>query len=99
MAAATAKRLRFVKQHSLADIIGGPQPKTRIWQVRNSAARIGLGYIRWFGAWRQYAFDPEDSLSFEKTCLRTIADFCERKTREHYAAHKRQRTNTRSGTI
>lgn len=91
---ATKKRLRFVKQTSLADIIGGPQRKTRVWQVRNTAARVGLGYIRWFGAWRQYAFDPDDGLSFEKTCLRTIAEFCESKTRAHYADAKKRRLST-----
>lgn len=86
----TEKRLRFIKQHSLADIIGGPQPKTRVWEVRNTAARVGLGYVRWFGRWRQYSFNPEAELVFEKTCLRAIADFCERKTREHYASKKRR---------
>lgn len=88
---AKPKRLRFVKKHSLADVIGGPQPKTRVWEVRNTAARIRLGYVRWFRAWRQYAFDPDDGLSFEKTCLLAIADFCETRTRKHYADIKKRK--------
>lgn len=76
------KRLRFVRATQLGDIIG-PEPKTKIWKVRNIESRVALGKIRWFGRWRQYAFFPEEDLVFEKTCLRTIADFCERNTRRH----------------
>ena len=78
------KRLRFVKQTQLADIVDRQPPKTKIWMVRNMEARLSLGKVRWFGRWRQYAFFPEPELVFEKTCLRTIADFCERNTRSHY---------------
>ena len=42
-----------------------------------------LGTIGWFGRWRCYSFDPWPGTTFEKTCLRDIADFCERLTREH----------------
>lgn len=83
-----AKRLRFIRAVQLADIIG-PVPKTRIWRVRNMQSRIDLGRIRWFGRWRQYSFFPDDELVFEKTCLRTIADFCERATKRHYAHAKK----------
>lgn len=44
-----------------------------------------LGTISWFGRWRTYAFDPWPGTTFEKTCLRDIADFCERLTKEHNA--------------
>jgi len=72
------KRLRFVKATQLGDIVG-PVPKTKIWTVRNTQTRISLGE----GRWRQYSFLPNADLVFERTCLRTIADFCERQTQSH----------------
>lgn len=86
------KRLRFVRAVQLGDIIG-PPPKTKVWKVRNTEARVTLGRIRWFGRWRQYAFFPDLDLVFEKMCLRTIADFCERNTRGHYAAKRKGRSS------
>lgn len=80
-----SKRLKFIKRVQLADIVDREPPKTKVWTVRNMEARVNLGAIRWLGRWRQYAFFPESELVFEKTCLKTIADFCERNTRNHYA--------------
>lgn len=84
------KRLRFIKAVQLADIVG-PPPKTKIWTVRNTVARVNLGDVRWFGRWRQYAFFPGAELVFEKTCMRTIADFCERATRTHIRRARSER--------
>lgn len=81
------KRLRFIREVLLADIVG-PPPRTRVWRVRNVQAKVDLGMIRWLGRWRQYSFHPDAELVFEKTCLRTIADFCERQTRSHYKARR-----------
>lgn len=41
-----------------------------------------LGEVKWFGRWRKYAFFPERDCVFEQDCLRVIAEFCERHTRE-----------------
>jgi hypothetical protein len=53
--------------------------KTRRWIVKTRAG-VSLGEIRWFTAWRQYAFFPADSTVFERGCLRDIATFCEEYT-------------------
>jgi hypothetical protein len=55
--------------------------KTKIWDVATIEDQEDLlGEIRWFGSWRCYAFYPYDKTVFEKTCLRDIANFCEKQT-------------------
>lgn len=86
------KRLRFYRATRLTDILDRPKPlRTKIWEVRNVDLGIYLGRVSWFGRWRQYCFDPFSGLTFEKTCLRTIAEFCERNTRRHYANLRKSR--------
>lgn len=86
------KRLRFYRLTRLSDILLRPNPgRTKVWCVRNIENGVNLGKIMWFGAWRQYAFDANSGLTFEKTCLRAIADFCERHTKLHYATLRQKR--------
>ena len=54
--------------------------KTFIWNVESN---VKIGVIKWHGAWRAYALYPDSNTLFEKTCLRTIADFCESATKKH----------------
>jgi len=68
-----------------------PKPKTLVWYVVNRYEDSHLGRIKWFGRWRKYSFFPKPECVFEEVCLREIADFCERKTREHREANKAQR--------
>lgn len=83
---AVIKRLKFTRLTRLSDIVEQPNKlRTKVWRVRNIQNKVDLGKIRWFGAWRQYSFEPDSDLVFEKTCLQTIADFCERNTRRHYS--------------
>lgn len=59
--------------------------KTRIWTVDVAdpdIITISLGEVKWFGRWRKYAFFPKAETVFEQCCLREIAEFCERQTRE-----------------
>lgn len=61
-----------------------PDLKTKFWRVQPIGdPDLMLGYVKWFGRWRRYAFFPAPSCVFEKDCLRALADFCELKTREH----------------
>lgn len=83
---AVIKHLKFTRLTRLSDIVERPNNlRTKVWRVRNIQNKVDLGKVRWFGAWRQYSFEPGADLVFEKTCLRTIADFCERHTSRHYA--------------
>lgn len=61
--------------------------KTRIWRVvGRGQGRPPLGWVRWFGRWRQYVFFPDSETVYNPGCARDIADFCENATREHRAS-------------
>jgi hypothetical protein len=50
-----------------------PKPrKTEIWLVANADNGAPLGYIKWYGAWRQYCFFPISNCVFHKGCLEAI---------------------------
>jgi hypothetical protein len=40
--------------------------------VRNKKSGGTLGYIEWYGPWRQYCFFPEGDTVFNRTCLDEI---------------------------
>jgi len=60
--------------------------KTDIWRVAEKDATDqtpDLGEVKWYGAWRKFAFFPFVNTLFEQDCLRDIANFCETETRKH----------------
>ncbi len=64
---------------------------TEIWEVRTADRKQLLGEVRWFGHWRRYALFPTSGPGFDATCLRDLADFCERQTQEHRVAARARR--------
>lgn len=61
-----------------------PGKKTKMWQVRSTnSGGMFVGRIQWWGAWRKYVLLPFDGTVYDWGCMRMIAEFCERKTREH----------------
>lgn len=48
-----------------------------------------LGEIKWFGRWRQYAFFPEGSTVWNKTCLDDVQNCIEllKKRRDELLSH------------
>lgn len=60
------KYLRFVDW-------GNPGKRTKHISVENPKSQAGLGSIRWYGPWRQYAFEPYMSTVYDNECLRDIA--------------------------
>ena len=60
-----------------------PLTKTSVWRVHSKEDPIALGIIKWFARWRKYCFFPITDTVYEQVCLREIADFIERKTKEH----------------
>ncbi len=64
---------------------------TEIWEVRTADHSQLLGEVRWFARWRRYVLFPTPGTVFEPTCLRDIANFCERETQEHVEACRRKR--------
>lgn len=60
-----------------------PNKKTKVWDVWPKDAHERIGIIKWFGRWRKYCFFPELNTVYEEDCLRDIAEFIERVTKEH----------------
>lgn len=52
-----------------------PTAKTKIYEVTTKDDSQILGYIKWFGRWRKYAFYPESNTLYEQDCLRDIANY------------------------
>lgn len=46
--------------------------KTKVVGVWSRKSSNRLGLIKWYGAWRQYAFFPEDNTIFNVECLNDI---------------------------
>ncbi len=51
------------------------KPKTTVWQVKNNQSGFLLGVISWYGAWRQYIYEPISGTLFNNGCLDTISKF------------------------
>ena len=51
------------------------KPKTSVYAVRNISSQLIIGWIKWYGAWRQYCFFPEENTIFSKGCLQEIIEF------------------------
>lgn len=69
---------------SYVDIIyDGPSAsgKSKLFTVV-TADGTPLGTVKWYGAWRCYAFFPKADTLYEKRCLRDIANFCEKESHE-----------------
>jgi hypothetical protein len=58
--------------------------RTLVWRVTTLGGGH-LGFVEWYSPWRCYAFHPAAETLFEKTCLRDMADFCEKATADHMA--------------
>lgn len=51
------------------------KPKTSVYHVRAMEGNHYLGEIKWYSAWRTYAFLPEEKTVFEPVCLGELAGF------------------------
>lgn len=53
------------------------KPKTSVWSCRNNRSNVELGYVKWYGPWRQYCFMPNaaELTVFNVACLQDIQDF------------------------
>lgn len=70
-----AFELYFVKARKENSPASG---KTFVWTLRkDSGMRLGelLGVVKWHGAWRQYAFFPEDHSFWSECCLVFVSEF------------------------
>ena len=56
--------------------------KTQCWIVVNKTYGTNLGLLSWYGAWRQYTFQPSVKTEFNNTCLDSIIGFLNRLNKE-----------------
>lgn len=49
--------------------------KTDTYHVVSKSTQYSLGYIRWYGSWRQYCFYPANETVFDRKCLQDIIIF------------------------
>ena len=66
----------------LEDLLAWHITGTEIFEISTADRTQLLGQVRWFPRWRKYSFFPRPDRVFESSCLRDIADFCERETLE-----------------
>lgn len=52
-----------------------PDMKTKVWAVRSKRHGNVLGFIRWYGAWRQYTFWPSEGTIWNPQCMADIQTF------------------------
>ena len=46
--------------------------KTAIFEIISKSSGSGLGLIKWYGAWRQYTFQPYEGTIWNHECLECI---------------------------
>lgn len=51
--------------------------KTHVWEVLSKEHGFGLGLIKYYPAWRQYAFFPYEGNVFNPTCMNDLIRFIE----------------------
>lgn len=49
--------------------------KTKQYAVVNKESTTIIGYVKWYGPWRQFAFFPDHNTVYETTCLADIGKF------------------------
>jgi hypothetical protein len=53
--------------------------KTSVWSCCNKKSGDGLGFVKWYGAWRQYCFcvgGPQSNTTvLSRSCMDDIQDF------------------------
>lgn len=52
-----------------------PGHKTSYWSILSAKDADTLGWISWYGRWRQFAFSPATASVFNNQCLIDLAAF------------------------
>ena len=48
--------------------------KTWVYEINSKSSGESLGYVKWYGPWRQYWFEPYNA-GFNSGCLKDITQF------------------------
>lgn len=57
--------------------------RTETWDVYTVEGNFHLGIVKWYSAWRRYCFFAGQNTLYDPTCLREIAEFAEKATKDH----------------
>ena len=49
--------------------------KTWVYDVVSKMGMMGLGEVKWFATWRQYAFFPYSETTFSSGCMNDVSKF------------------------
>lgn len=63
-----------------------PERRTKRWGVVSKSSGDVLGLVEWYGAWRQYIFEPREGCVFNNGCLNDISAFLTEMNAEHRLA-------------
>lgn len=87
----------YRKTKWLEFIIVDNKPKTLVIHVYNTKDQY-LGLINWYGAWRQYIFQPHRNaqLFFNNGCLQDIADVLTSLNTEHKNNRRKREKQTQT---
>lgn len=65
-----------------------PNPKTIVWEICNVSSGGRLGFVKWYGAWRQYTFQPSPDIVLNRDCMIDLSNFLRRVNDEHKAKRR-----------
>lgn len=58
--------------------------KTPIYHIRSiNDLGVGLGDVKWFGAWRKFCFFPCDKTVWDTKCLNEVVEFVDKINNEY----------------
>lgn len=69
-----------------------PLAKTKVIGVQNKDSGVGLGLIKFWGAWRQYTFQPYEDTVLNSDCMTEITaklDEMNKSIRAEWAARRK----------
>jgi CRISPR/Cas system CMR-associated protein Cmr1 (group 7 of RAMP superfamily) len=76
----------MITKYRWIEIVELPQAMpTRRFEVKNIKSGFTIGWIRWYGPFRSYAYLPCEGTVYEEDCLRDLAECVEGLTKEHKA--------------
>jgi hypothetical protein len=61
-----------------------PSGKTKLWNVSSLMNGEVIGVVKWYAAWRKYAYFPVGESVYDVTCLADISKFLKQETDAHY---------------
>ena len=78
----------FLRVVHLTQSISGATDIYQVFSKKDSSCHFLLGFIKWYGPWRKYAFFPEPKTLFDNKCLTDLAGVLHKLTHDHKKKNK-----------